>query len=78
MVTRYDGYGATETGGISNDNYINPGVEAYLEDVEELGYTKNSKPNPCGEICVKTKFLITGYYKDEKTRLDFLAKKKGK
>jgi fatty acid CoA ligase FadD9 len=46
---------------------MNNVIDVKLEDVPELGYTKDSKPHPCGEICVKTPYLVSGYYKDEKT-----------
>lgn len=37
-----------------------------LVSVPELGYTTEDKPYPRGELRVKTKRLITGYYKQPK------------
>ena len=34
-----------------------------LVDVPELGYTTKDKPYPRGELRLKTKRMITGYYK---------------
>lgn len=40
-------------------------VTAYkLVDVPELGYTSADKPNPRGELRVKTRNMISEYYKD--------------
>lgn len=39
-------------------------LDVKLEDVPELGYLSSNDP-PRGEICVKTKTMFTGYYKDE-------------
>jgi fatty acid CoA ligase FadD9 len=71
-ITIFDGYGITETGGISNDNYINQGVKVKLEDVPDMGYLRSDKPCPRGEILVKTDYLTQGYYKNsEATRSSF-------
>ena len=68
----YDGYGTTETGGISNDNVINPTVQCRLEDCPDLGYTAADAPNPRGQIVVKTRTMMDGYFKDEQaTRRSF-------
>ena len=70
--TVYDGYGTTETGGISNDNVINPTVQCRLEDCPDLGYTAADAPNPRGQIVVKTRTMMDGYFKDEQaTRRSF-------
>ena len=37
-----------------------------LVDVPELGYTKNDKPHPRGELRLKTKIMIPGYFKHPK------------
>lgn len=45
-------------------------VPAYkLVDVPELGYTTSDKPYPRGELRIKTKRMITGYYKHPEVRL---------
>jgi fatty acid CoA ligase FadD9 len=63
----FDGFGTTETAGITNDGSILPDVDAILEDLPDLGYTNADKPYPRGEICVKTPFVISSYYKDPET-----------
>jgi long-subunit acyl-CoA synthetase (AMP-forming) len=71
-VPVYDGYGTTEAGGIATDNVIGPDVDVKLIDVPELGYLTTDKP-PRGEICVKTKHMITGYFKNpDKTAESFV------
>ncbi len=50
----YDGYGSTEAGSIATDNVVAQGVEIRLEDAPELGYTSADKPNPRGEVLVKS------------------------
>jgi len=37
-----------------------------LVDVPELGYTTQDKPYPRGELRLKTKLMIPGYYKHPK------------
>ncbi len=61
-----DGYGATETGGgvLADGKIIRPTVIDYkLVDVPELGYFSTDKPNPRGELYVKTETQIPGYYR---------------
>lgn len=36
-----------------------------LEDCPELGYFRTDKPNPRGELCVKTKCMASGYFNDD-------------
>eukprot|EP01128_Nolandella_sp_AFSM9_P002241 TRINITY_DN12624_c0_g1_i1.p1 TRINITY_DN12624_c0_g1~~TRINITY_DN12624_c0_g1_i1.p1 ORF type:complete len:387 (+),score=62.26 TRINITY_DN12624_c0_g1_i1:51-1211(+) len=63
--TIYDGYGTTEAGSIASNNVLFPDVEAKLQSVPEMNYTLEDLPYPRGEILVKTKQMIVGYYKDE-------------
>lgn len=66
-VLMLEGYGNTEsgTGHITFENkIIRDNVTDYrLRDVPELGYFLTDKPYPRGELCVKTKNGIRGYYK---------------
>jgi long-chain acyl-CoA synthetase len=41
------------------------GIEYKLEDVEEMGYDKNSVPYPKGEICIRGPSIFTGYFKNK-------------
>ncbi len=62
----FDGYGNTESGGggITVDNRISRAVTDFkLIDVPELGYYTTDQPYPRGELLVKTKNMIQGYYK---------------
>ena len=66
-----DGYGSTELGGVTADGRINrENVTAYeLADVPELGYRKTDQPYPRGELRVKTRRMVPGYYRNpEATR----------
>jgi len=66
-----DGYGSTELGGVTADGRINrENVTAYeLVDVPELGYRKTDQPFPRGELLVKTRRMVPGYYRNpEATR----------
>lgn len=62
-----DGYGSTEAGPITFDNRVDPdvGMEWKLVDVPELGYRTTDEPYPRGELHVKSRFLVSGYYKNE-------------
>eukprot|EP00026_Physarum_polycephalum_P001267 Phypoly_transcript_01268.p1 GENE.Phypoly_transcript_01268~~Phypoly_transcript_01268.p1 ORF type:complete len:1160 (+),score=192.11 Phypoly_transcript_01268:494-3481(+) len=58
-----DGYGSTEAGSIAaKGGYLVNNVQIKIVDVPELGYTANDLPYPRGELYVKTKTLIPGYY----------------
>jgi fatty acid CoA ligase FadD9 len=61
-----DGYGATEAGPLTFDDRVIPDVrlEWKLVDVPELGYRTTDKPYPRGELHVKSRFVIPGYYKN--------------
>lgn len=62
-----DGYGSTEAGMISFDGRIvAEEVVAYkIVDVPELGYRRSDKPSPRGELCVQTRRMVPGYYRNE-------------
>eukprot|EP01125_Pyxidicula_operculata_P005488 TRINITY_DN1943_c0_g1_i2.p1 TRINITY_DN1943_c0_g1~~TRINITY_DN1943_c0_g1_i2.p1 ORF type:complete len:1136 (+),score=323.52 TRINITY_DN1943_c0_g1_i2:186-3593(+) len=60
-----DGYGTTETGGLSGNSQQHSGIKLQLVDCPELGYMTNDKPNPRGEIIAYTSRLTPGYYNDE-------------
>jgi fatty acid CoA ligase FadD9 len=69
-----DGYGATECGGIVIEGSVLPNVEWKLIDCPELGYFATDKPYPRGEICVKTKTMMLGYYREEDKTSEVLDK----
>jgi long-subunit acyl-CoA synthetase (AMP-forming) len=58
-------YGSTEAGDITTEGNVSANVEVKLVDVPELGYLSTDIPWPRGEIVVKTKTMIAGYYKDD-------------
>ena len=39
-----DAYGSRETGGIANNNKVNPGVDVKLIDIPEMGYFATGDP----------------------------------
>jgi hypothetical protein len=39
-----DAYGSRETGGIANNNKVNPGVDVKLIDIPEMAYYANGEP----------------------------------
>lgn len=41
------------------------GIEYKLQDVEEMGYGKNSLPYPKGEICIRGPSIFVGYFKNK-------------
>jgi fatty acid CoA ligase FadD9 len=66
-----DGYGSTEAGLIALDGRIaRENVTAYeIVDVPELGYTKDDRPYPRGELRLSTRSMVPGYYRSpEATR----------
>lgn len=60
-----DGYGLTETGGVTSDGAVlrPPVLDYKLVDVPELGYFTTDRPHPRGELLVKTQTATPGYYK---------------
>jgi fatty acid CoA ligase FadD9 len=58
----FDTYGTSETMGIMQSNKPIEGVKIKLESVPELGYFINDKPNPRGEILMKSQMISPGYY----------------
>ncbi len=67
-VPVHEGYSSTETasGGLAMNGRLNrPNVLAYrLRDVPESGYFLTDRPYPRGELCVKTRFGIRGYFRN--------------
>ncbi|MBD2719309.1 SDR family oxidoreductase [Synechococcus sp. FACHB-909] len=67
-VPVHEGYSSTETasGGLAMNGRLNrPNVIAYrLRDVPESGYFLTDRPYPRGELCVKTRFGIRGYFRN--------------
>ena len=47
-------------------------TEWKLVDVPELGYSTSDKPFPRGELHIKTKAMIPGYYKQQRVSLPSL------
>src|SRR3954471_7075410 len=66
-VAYAEGYGTTEAGGsVTVRDRINRSevLDYRLQDVPELGYFSTDKPFPRGELCVKTRLAIPGYFKN--------------
>lgn len=59
------GYGTTETGGVLIDNRVDRSqvIDYKLVDVPELGYYHTDRPHPRGELLVKTRTTMPGYYR---------------
>ena len=57
-------YGMTETGMITSCGRLLDDVLSWrLEDVPELGYFKTDRPYPRGELLLKTRVMIPGYFR---------------
>ncbi len=69
-----DAYGSTELGLITFDHRLSrENVVAHeLIDVPELGYTTRDQPYPRGELRVKTRRMVPGYYRSLEATRDFL------
>ena len=62
-----EGYSSTEAGATvtHNDRILRENVIDYrLRDVPELGYYTTDRPYPRGELTLKNRYMIKGYYKD--------------
>jgi len=42
------------------------GIEYKLADLEDMGYTRSTKPYPSGEICLRGPGICKGYFKNKK------------
>lgn len=64
-IALIDAYGSTETGGVlMNNKVVRSAILDYkLVDVPELGYFSTDRPHPRGELLIKSRTLIPGYYK---------------
>ncbi|KAH0372757.1 acetyl-CoA synthetase-like protein, partial [Aureobasidium melanogenum] len=69
------GYGLTETYAITlaqdaSDNSsgtcgaVLPAVEVCLQDAQDFGYMTTDRPNPRGELLIRSNTLFSGYYKN--------------
>jgi fatty acid CoA ligase FadD9 len=62
-----EGYGTTEAGGgaLTSGNRVlrHVVIDYKLRDVPELGYYTTDKPHPRGELLVKSRLMIRGYFK---------------
>ena len=64
------GFLSLAAGMITRDWMMSPNVTEWkLVDVPELGYFTTDKPFPRGELLLKTKTMISGYYKHQDVRL---------
>jgi fatty acid CoA ligase FadD9 len=65
-VPVYEGYGSTEAGILAVDGQLwRPSVSAYkLADVPELGYRRDDRPHPRGELRVRTRQCVPGYFRN--------------
>ncbi|WP_409430711.1 carboxylic acid reductase [Mycobacterium sp. SMC-16] len=60
-----EAYGSTEAGGVMVSGHLSrpPVLDYKLVDVPELGYLSTDRPHPRGELLLKSRDLIPGYYK---------------
>lgn len=61
-----DVYGSTEAGPLTFDDRVDAdlGLDWRLVDVPELGYRTTDAPFPRGELHLKSRFVVPGYYKN--------------
>ena len=72
-----DGFGTTETGGVSWDGTPGSHVRIMLLDAPDLGYTSKDQPHPRGELCVSNDAMASGYIGDaEATERAFFTDEK--
>ncbi len=59
-----EGYGSTEAGMVFIDGEVRrpPVIDYKLVDVPDLGYFRTDRPNPRGELLVKSETMFPGYY----------------
>ncbi len=62
-----DVYGSTEAGPLTIDGRVEAdvGLSFKLVDVPELGYRTTDQPYPRGELHVRSRFVVPGYYRNE-------------
>jgi fatty acid CoA ligase FadD9 len=65
QIPLVDVFGSTETGPVTYNGVINRQavIDYKLREVPELGYYPTDKPFPRGELLVKTRSSVAGYYK---------------
>ncbi|WP_437306415.1 thioester reductase domain-containing protein [Sorangium sp. So ce388] len=68
QVPIFEGYGSTEASSLTFDNRLDREVvaEFKLVDVPELGYRTTDEPYPRGELHVRSRLMVPGYYKNER------------
>ncbi|GAM21371.1 hypothetical protein SAMD00019534_045460 [Acytostelium subglobosum LB1] len=63
-------YGLSEAIGIFVDGYVAEDIQFRLEPVPEFGYSPEDKPNPRGELVVKSATMSSGYYRNDQLTND--------
>ena len=70
-VNLINSYGLSETGNLSHNGKIIPGLDYFLIENLELGHDPSARPIARGEICVKSK-EFEGYWNDPQKTKDTL------